>query len=340
MASSNSGVIDESETSTNGTEALEISLAEDQDAESIVTVIHAAFGARGPVTPPPPALLETRESVRSGLSRGDAVLAWRGEHLVGVIFLMPAADEPATAQLQRVSVHPDFQGHGVAAAMIGSVHALATERGYRRTELFVRHEFPRLRQWWERHGYRVWSPRPEPAQRGETDTGATISRLLPTRLPVPNADAMQALGRRLAELLRAGDLVILNGDLGAGKTTLTQGIGAGLDVSGPIVSPTFVLSRVHPSRGVGSENGGPGLVHVDAYRLGSEAELTDLDLETDLDAQVTVIEWGQGLAEHLSQDRLEIDIDRTADTRRVWIQPVGPRWDDVDLGALWARGPA
>jgi tRNA threonylcarbamoyladenosine biosynthesis protein TsaE len=122
---------------------------------------------------------------------------------------------------------------------------------------------------------------------------------------VATRDAMHALGRRLAQVLRAGDLVVLTGDLGSGKTTLTQGLGDGLGVRGPVTSPTFVIARVHPS-----EVGGPPLVHVDAYRLGSIAEVDDLDLDASLDDCVTVVEWGQGLVDELAPDRLEVSIGR------------------------------
>jgi tRNA threonylcarbamoyladenosine biosynthesis protein TsaE len=104
---------------------------------------------------------------------------------------------------------------------------------------------------------------------------------------VPTAGQMRALGRQLASLLHAGDLVVLSGPLGAGKTTLTQGIGAGLGVRGSVTSPTFVIARLHPSL-----SAGPDLVHADAYRLGSRAEVDDLDLDADLDSSVTVVEWG------------------------------------------------
>lgn len=121
---------------------------------------------------------------------------------------------------------------------------------------------------------------------------------------------MRALGRRLAGLLRAGDLVILSGPLGAGKTTLTQGIGEGLRVRGPVTSPTFVIARVHPSLvdALGLAAPGPALVHADAYRLGSVLEMDDLDLDADTATSVTVVEWGEGLAEGLAADRLEIVI--------------------------------
>jgi tRNA threonylcarbamoyladenosine biosynthesis protein TsaE len=114
---------------------------------------------------------------------------------------------------------------------------------------------------------------------------------------------MVALGRRLAAVLRPGDLVVLNGSLGAGKTTLVRGIGAGLGVRGPVTSPTFVIARVHPSL-----TGGPALVHADAYRLASPAEVDDLDLDASLETSVTVVEWGGGLVEGLAADRLEVSI--------------------------------
>jgi len=132
-----------------------------------------------------------------------------------------------------------------------------------------------------------------------------------------------AFGRRLGAALRGGDLLVLTGDLGAGKTTLTQGIAEGLGVRGPITSPTFVIARVHPSL-----VGGPSLVHVDAYRLGSSLELDDLDLDADLDASVTVVEWGAGLAEQLSEERLELIL-TGEDVRTVHAHGVGPRWDAV-----------
>src|SRR5262249_61229599 len=136
---------------------------------------------------------------------------------------------------------------------------------------------------------------------------------------------MRDLGGGLAALLRAGDLVILAGPLGAGKTTLVQGIGAGLGVRGPVTSPTFVIARVHPAL-TGS---GPALLHADAYRLGSFSEVDDLDLDTDAGSAVTVVEWGTGLAEPLPEDRLGITIkpDQDGEVRTGRIKWHGARWD-------------
>src|SRR5215468_34398 len=118
----------------------------------------------------------------------------------------------------------------------------------------------------------------------------------------------QEFGRRLASVLRAGDLVLLSGPLGAGKTALAQGVGAGLGVAGTVTSPTFVIARVlRPSPA-----GGPALVHVDAYRLGNvadpRAEVDDLDLDASLDDSVTLVEWGEGMVEQLADAYLEVTI--------------------------------
>ena len=155
---------------------------------------------------------------------------------------------------------------------------------------------------------------------------------LPTVTRIATDVAMRDLGRQLAGLLRAGDLVILTGPLGAGKTTLVQGIGAGLGVRGPVTSPTFVIARVHPV----VSGSGPALVHADAYRLGSISEVDDLDLDTDAAAAVTVVEWGAGLAEGLAQDRLEISIepDADSDVRTVRLNGHGARWNDALMDAV------
>ncbi len=145
-------------------------------------------------------------------------------------------------------------------------------------------------------------------------------------------DETRALGERLAGVLRAGDLVVLVGRLGAGKTVFVQGIGAGLGVRGPVVSPTFVIARVH-------RGGRLQLAHVDAYRLGSLAEVDDLDLDVDLGDSVVVVEWGSGLVEQLSDARLEVQLERStySDERTATLVPHGGDWAErveqlVDCG--------
>ncbi len=131
-----------------------------------------------------------------------------------------------------------------------------------------------------------------------------------------------AFGRALGSRLRAGDLVLLAGTLGAGKTVLAKGIGAGLGVSGTVMSPTFVLARVHPAGPSGVR-----LVHVDAYRLEGAVELDDLDLDTDLSDAAVVVEWGAGVADQLSDTRLLIELERRDDdTRLATLHPVGGDW--------------
>lgn len=170
---------------------------------------------------------------------------------------------------------------------------------------------------------------------------ATGTRTAAVTIDLPDAESTRALGVRLARLLRAGDLVVLTGGLGAGKTTLTQGIGAGLGVRGQVASPTFIIARVHPSTG-----DGPPLVHVDAYRLGSLAEVDALDLDAGVEESVTVVEWGAGLVEDLAEDRLEVEIVRPRGAQEAAVEAprcavlvgVGERWASVDLAAL-AVGP-
>ena len=150
-----------------------------------------------------------------------------------------------------------------------------------------------------------------------------------TTLELPTATDTDAFGRRLGAVLRAGDLVLLAGGLGAGKTALTKGIGAGMRAHGLISSPTFVVARTHRATPPH-----PPLVHVDAYRLGDRLELDDLDLDTDLARSAVVVEWGVGLAEQLAETYLLITLDRHPDDpRTATVVPVGGDWaerlDDV-----------
>ncbi|AGZ39258.1 tRNA (adenosine(37)-N6)-threonylcarbamoyltransferase complex ATPase subunit type 1 TsaE [Actinoplanes friuliensis] len=150
-----------------------------------------------------------------------------------------------------------------------------------------------------------------------------------TGIRLATVEDTQEFGRRLAAVLRPGDLLLLTGPLGAGKTALVQGIGAGLGVLGAITSPTFVIARVHrpdPVRG-----GSVALVHADAYRLGDaidpRAEIDDLDLDASADDSVTVVEWGAGLVEQLNDEYLAVRIDRLDDdTRIIDLVPCGGDW--------------
>ncbi|MFE4668439.1 tRNA (adenosine(37)-N6)-threonylcarbamoyltransferase complex ATPase subunit type 1 TsaE [Streptomyces sp. NPDC056716] len=170
----------------------------------------------------------------------------------------------------------------------------------------------------------------EAAPHNPADTG-----VITHSLTVKSPELMRELGRRLAALLRAGDLVMLTGELGAGKTTLTRGVGEGLGVRGAVTSPTFVIARVHPPLG-----DGPPLVHVDAYRLGGGLdEMEDLDLDVSLPESVMVVEWGEGKVEELTEDRLHILIhravgDTTDEVREVTLTGIGARWRAADLQAL------
>lgn len=168
-------------------------------------------------------------------------------------------------------------------------------------------------------------------------------------ITVHSSDQTRAAGELLAKHLRRGDLVMLSGGLGAGKTTFTQGIGSGLQVKGRVSSPTFIVARVHPSL-----VGGPDLIHADAYRIKDLTDLETLDLDSTLDQAITVIEWGEGKTEQLSADRLEIEIHReqggiatSSDgvvdleemddgKRTITIRPLGKRWEGTDWEQIFS----
>ncbi len=279
----------------------------------MLRVIHAAFAHRRHVDPPPAALTDTVADIERALDTGHGVCAVADGEIVACLLV---ECHGSVATLRRVSVLPTAAGGGLARALAEAAVDVAASRGCRRVELLTRREFPELCAWWERHGFEVLREEPD---------GFILGRDLPVMLDVVTAEAMQALGVRLASVLRAGDVVVVDGELGAGKTTLAQGLGAGLGVRGPVISPTFVISRIHPQRG-----DGPDLVHVDAYRLGDAAELSDIDLDDSLADSVTYIEWGRGKAEWLADERLEIDIARSddpaVDVRVVRLTGIGARW--------------
>lgn len=166
-----------------------------------------------------------------------------------------------------------------------------------------------------------------------------------------NADQTRSLGEDLGRVLTAGDLVMLSGGLGAGKTTLTQGIGIGMGVRGRVASPTFIVARVHPSL-----SGGPDLIHADAYRIKDLSDLETLDLDSSLDEAVTVVEWGEGKTEAMSNERLSIEVRRASGgqaetdgdiidlehmddgTRLIVLRAHGHRWDGVLDAVVAAHG--
>ena len=152
-------------------------------------------------------------------------------------------------------------------------------------------------------------------------------------LSIDTPEQMDELGARIARQLSAGDIVALNGELGAGKTTLTRGLGRQLGIRGTVTSPTFVLARTHPS-----ESGGAPLVHVDAYRLSHPAELDDLDI--DFDGSIVVVEWASGMLDAVADQWLDVTIERPiggaetddgVEARTVRIEGHGARWRDVRL---------
>lgn len=321
--------------------ALNVVDATPEHAAQVVDVIHRSFGARPALDPPSTALDETVESVAAVLADAGGLLVERRGVAMGALLFDES--RPGQLGLRRVSVDPDLQDRGVASAMVGVAEDTAEERGKDGIWLHVREELPETVQFWSRRKYVPVS------QDGPT---ITFGKTLWLAREVPTAEHMQELAGRLSTLVRPGDLLVLSGDLGAGKTTFTQGLGAGMQVRGPITSPTFVIARSHPSL-----IGGTPLVHVDAYRLGGAAEIDDIDLDATTDESVTVVEWGDGLAEQLADSwlhvRIEVrgvrpidplgtphpeDVDDAvldgvddADTRVVTIKPHGPRWIDVPL---------
>ncbi|PIF03845.1 MAG: tRNA (adenosine(37)-N6)-threonylcarbamoyltransferase complex ATPase subunit type 1 TsaE [Propionibacterium sp.] len=288
------------------------------DAPGILSASRAAFGARPILGAAPAALQDSVADLETRLERGTALVAAEGSKLVGGLFFEDSGSD--SAYMSRVHVHPGFQGQGIARALIETAIQAAAIEGFRTLELDVSSEYPEHLDSWRRYGF---------MQIRRNEQLIRLRRDLPVVVEVPTAADMQNLGRKLAKLLRPGDLLVLDGELGAGKTTLTQGIGAGMRVDGAIISPTFVLSRIHPPL-----EAGPALVHVDAYRLASAAEVFDIDIADTLAESITVIEWGRGLAEQLSDSRLEVTIDRADDTRVVYLGAVGPAWNDRDLTVL------
>lgn len=301
--------------------ALDIVEARAEHAADVAAVIRRSFAARPPVDPPSPALTEGVDVVADAIERSGGLMALRDGAVVGALLFDES--KPGLLGLRRVSVDPEHQAHGVASAMVGVAEGVADTRGANGVWLWVREELPDTVRFWLRRGY---------LRIGTDGIHTVVQKALPARFAVDSPQAMQASAARVAGLLRAGDLIILRGELGAGKTTFTQGLGDALGVRGPVTSPTFVLSRIHPSL-----VGGPDLVHVDAYRLGSAAEVDDLDLDATAETSVTVVEWGTDRAEQLSDNRLEISIvapSDGSDSRFVTVHPRGARWATESLRSV------
>ncbi len=312
---------------------LEVVEASVNDAAEVCAVIQAAMrvavSAQERVGPPA-TVQQTVESVAEVIERDGGLLCRVDGVPAGALLF---ADEGNGAlRLRGVATLPHLQSRGVATAVVGVAEEVAADRGYDDVVLRIRSDLPATVNFWQRRGYAELAP---PA-----GTCLTLGKALPVEVVTRSPHDSWAVGGCIARLAKPGDVVILTGDLGAGKTTLTQGIAKGLRVRGEVTSPTFVIARVHPPMGHG-----PALVHVDAYRLGSTLELDDLDLDAALDESVTVVEWGQGIAEGLSTNLLSVAIERTRggdtvaarrwgqaaeedaeDVRSITVTPTGARW--------------
>lgn len=297
-----------------------------EHAADVLAVVRAAFADRPVLDPPTDAWGETEDSIAERLAHGGGLLVRDADGAPLAATLLDRVDD--AVYLRRFGLVPQARGRGLARALVDSAAAVAAERHHGADHLAVlaREELPHTVAFWSDNGF---------VERERRAPYRELVRPLPRRYDVATAADMRRLAGELASVLTAGDVLVLSGELGAGKTTFTQGLGAGLGVRGQVTSPTFVIARVHPST-----VGGPALVHVDAYRLAGAAELDDLDLDTDLDRAVTVVEWGEGLAEALSDSPLEVRISRALaapdadpedDPRVVEVHRHGPRWRGVRL---------
>jgi tRNA threonylcarbamoyladenosine biosynthesis protein TsaE len=299
--------------------------AEVADAAVVHAITQQAFAELAGANPPSAVLAESERDVVADLAASPGLVVELDGVPVAALRTAPEPYAPTRLRrVRRVSVAPAGRGHALASVLLQGAAEDAAAAGFTALRAAVRTAL--------RHNHAIYDRLGWAVVEGDEDW---LSYGLPLPRAVPDADAMRALGRELAEQLRPGDLIVLSGPLGAGKTVVAQGIGAGLGVAERITSPTFVLAREH----VGATL---PLVHVDAYRLGSLAELDDLDLDTALPNAVTVVEWGAGLVEPLADGHLLVEIERSDDpgdeVRRVTLRAVGKAWAgrqeplDVDLG--------
>jgi tRNA threonylcarbamoyladenosine biosynthesis protein TsaE len=296
--------------------------------EEAAAVVHRvsleAFAPYARLDPPSGALSESVEFVADELRRHGGLVALLDGAVVGSLRFRR---EPPALWVRRVGVVPARQREGIGSALMTTAAGVAEEDGLARLHVGVRLALEANRRWYAGLGYA------EVGHRMHEGAGvvnwAELVRFVPTRLVADTEADTRAIGERLTAVLEPGDLVVLSGPLGAGKTVVAQGIGAGLGVRGPVLSPTFVISRVH-------RGGRIPLVHVDAYRMGSVAEIDDLDLDSSVEESVTVVEWGTGLVEGLSESHLLLELDRRPDddVRTITVTPFGPAWLGRDPRAV------
>jgi tRNA threonylcarbamoyladenosine biosynthesis protein TsaE len=279
------------------------------DVAQVQALLLRAFAGQEQLTPPSGALSESPAAVAADFATEGGILLRDDDGTIvatcrirrlGLVWVV-----------RRCAVDPSYRRRGLGRRLVDEAVAWAADEGALRVHVGVRDALSDSRAFWESLGFQPL------VQHG---FWTELVRPVPVLLTGP--EQTFALGERLAGELRAGDLLVLSGPLGAGKTALTQGIGAALGVRGAVTSPTFVLARVH--------RGPLPLVHVDAYRLrdaGGRLELDDMDLDASLDDSVTVVEWGEGLVEMLAESRLDVHLERPDDqTRTAVVTPVGPRW--------------
>ena len=294
------------------------------DAASVYEILRRGagvdFGSGSNVQP----LVETPASVAAAIATHGGLICDVGGSVVAAVLFEAVAD---CLELRCVGVAFASDPAGIASTMVGVAEQAAAARDYGDVRAVVGVEQTAEKAQWRQRGYaEVGRTEVGRTEVGRTESSVILGKPLPVRRESQTSADTFALGERLAGLVHAGDLLILSGPLGAGKTTLTQGIGAGLRVRGPITSPTFVVFRVHPS-----SIGGPSLVHADAYRLSGSAELDDLDIDSYAEGSVTVVEWGEGIAEGLSADRLHVHLAGRGDRRLITVTPVGARWFGAGL---------
>lgn len=282
----------------------------DVAADEVGALTVRAFAGQEALSPPSGALSETTATIAADFAEsGGLLLRTDDGQLVATCRVRRLG---AAWVLRRCAVDPSYRRSGLGRAVVEAAQGWAADQGAVRMHVGVRDALTGNRAFWKRLGYRALT----------AHGGFWTELVRPLDLVLRGVEETRRLGERLAAELRPGDLLVLTGPLGAGKTALAQGIGSALGVQGAVTSPTFVLARVH--------RGPLPLVHVDAYRLrdcGGRLELDDLDLDASLLDSVTVVEWGEGLVEGLAESRLDVLLERpTEQVRTASVLPYGDRW--------------